>query len=123
MLRCLMAVWKAENVSFDASGLVQEGKTPEDILQEAMPAAQVINLSGCTVSQVLYYVDQGGVIFARGENQQPMLIVGYDEHNTILYDPITNTAIKKGLQDSEEYFSASGNVFIGYLKDGNSNNP
>ncbi len=123
MLRCLTAVLKAENVSFDVSGLVQEGKTPEDILQEAMPNVQVINLSGCTVSQVLYYVDQGGVIFARGENQQPMLIVGYDEHNVILYDPITNTVNKKGLQDSEDYFSASGNVFVGYLKNGNTNNP
>ena len=67
----------------------------------------------------LYYISQGGVVFAWGENQQPMLLVGYDEHNVILYDPVINSTYRKGLSDSEEYFSQAGNAFLGYLKDGN----
>ncbi len=119
MLRCLMALLKAEGISFDVSGPLSGGETPARIMQEAMPSAQVLNLTGCSVSQVLYYISQGGVVFAWGENQQPMLLVGYDEHNVILYDPVINSTYRKGLSDSEEYFSQAGNAFLGYLKDGN----
>lgn len=121
--RCLTALLKAEGISFDVSGPLSSGETPARIMQEAMTTAQVLNLTGCSVSQVLYYISQGGVVFAWGENQQPMLLVGYDEHNVILYDPVINSTYRKGLQDSEEYFAQAGNAFIGYLKDGNVNTP
>lgn len=122
-VRCLTALLKAENISFDTSGLVAAGETPQRILQEAMPNAQVLDLSGCTVSQALYYVSQGGVVFTLDENQEPILIVGYDEHNVVLYDPVANMTNKMGLQDSEAYFLGAGSVFIAYLKDGNGNTP
>lgn len=116
--RCLLGLLKAENVSFfDVGGLVNAGEEPARILQEAMPYAQVLDLTGCTLSQALYYVGQGNVVFALGENREPLLVAGYDEHNVILYDPITNTTFRKGLTDSEEAFLAAGNVFITYLKD------
>lgn len=116
--RCLLGLLKAENVSFfDVGGLVNAGEAPGRILQEAMPYAQVLDLTGCTLSQVLYYVGQGNLVFALGAGREPLLVAGYDEHNAILYDPITNTTYRKGLTDSEEAFSVGGNVFITYLKD------
>ena len=45
-----------------------------------------------------------------------MLIVGYDEHNTILYDPAANSTRRMGLQDSHALFAAAGNVFLGYME-------
>lgn len=116
--RCLLGLLKAENISlFDVGGLMNAGEAPGRILQEAMPYAQILDLTGCTLSQVLYYVGQGNLVFALGENREPLLVAGYDEHNVILYDPITNTTYRKGLTDGEEAFSAGGNVFITYLKD------
>lgn len=116
--RCLLGLLKAENVSFyDVGRLVDAKEAPGRILQEAMPYAQILDLTGCTLSQALYYVGQGSLLFALGESREPLLVVGYDEHNAILYDPITNTTYRKGLTDSEEAFSAGGNVFITYLKD------
>ena len=47
---------------------------------------------------------------------QAVLIIGYDEHNTILYQPMENSARKMGLQDSDTFFGESGNVFLGYLE-------
>ena len=41
---------------------------------------------------------------------QAVLIVGYDEHNTILYQPAENTVKKMGLQDSDTFFSSGGTI-------------
>lgn len=115
--RCLTALLQAEAISFDVSGLVMAGGSAEHILQEAMPEVRMLQLTGCGLDQVLYYAGQGSLIFAYGENQQPLLIVGYDERNVILYDPDTNSTYKRGLQDGEAYFAAAGNVFISYRKE------
>ena len=50
------------------------------------------------------------------ENYQSVLIVGYDEKNTIVMDPMTGTIYRKGMNDSTEWFERSGNKFIAYVK-------
>ena len=89
--------------------------TPKQILTEALSDDKVIDLTGCNVEQVLYYVNLKTPVYAV-VNNEAMLIVGYDEHNTILYNPDSNTTYKMGLQDSNAMFEAAGNVFLGYLK-------
>ena len=71
--------------------------------------------TGCTVEQVLYFVSLGTPVLAMVD-QEAMLIVGYDEHNTILYDPAANSTRRMGLQDSHALFAAAGNVFLGYME-------
>ncbi len=113
--RCLTYLLKTEEVSIDVEALLVRGETPRQILQEALENRQVIDLSGCSVSQVLYYVNLGTPVFAM-VGDQAVLIIGYDEHNTILYQPMENSARKMGLQDSEAFFAGAGNVFLGYLE-------
>ncbi len=113
--RCLTYLLKTEEVSIDVEALLVRGETPRQILTEALDGKQVIDLSGCSVSQVLYYVNLGAPVFAMVEDQA-VLIIGYDEHNTILYQPMENSARKMGLQDSDTFFGESGNVFLGYLE-------
>lgn len=113
--RCLTAILQTENISMDVEGLLAQGETPKQILTEALSEYKVIDLTGCSVEQVLYYVNMKTPVFAMVDNEA-LLIVGYDEHNTILYNPQTNTTYKKGLRDSDTMFAAAGNVFIGYIK-------
>ena len=99
----------------DVEGLLAQGETPKQILTEALSEYQVIDLTGCSMEQVLYYVNLKTPVFAMVGNEA-VLIAGYDEHNTILYNPETNTTYKKGIRDSETMFANAGNVFIGYIK-------
>ena len=48
--------------------------------------------------------------------QEAVLIVGYDEHNTLLYYPDLNVVRKMGRQDSNTMFEEAGNVFLGYIE-------
>lgn len=113
--RCLAAILQTENISMDVEGLLAQGETPRQILTEALPNRKIIDLTGCSLEQVLYYVNLKTPVFAIVENEAT-LIVGYDEHNAILYNPQTNTSYKKGLQDSSAMFEAGGNIFLGYIE-------
>ena len=113
--RCLTAILQTEGISMDVEGLLTQGETPKQILTEALADYKVIDLTGCSVEQVLYYVNLKTPVFAV-VNNEALLIVGYDEHNTILYNPETNTTYKMGLQDSNAMFTAAGNVFLGYIQ-------
>ena len=74
---------------------------------------EVLDLSGCTLDNVLYYVSQGKPVLALTEASDAVLIVGYDPQNTILFDP--DEGIRKmGINDSREFFEEAGNLFIGY---------
>ena len=114
VVRCLTYLLRQEESSIDVEDLVAKGETPRQILTEALTEHKVVDLSGCSVSQVLYYVNLGNPVLAM-VGDQAILIVGYDEHNTILYQPAENTAKKMGLQDSDTFFSGGGNIFLGYI--------
>lgn len=113
--KCLTAILQTEGISMDVEGLLAQGETPKQILTEALADYKVIDLTGCSVEQVLYYVNLKTPVYAVVD-QDALLVVGYDEHNTILYDPATNSTYKMGLQDSNTMFEGAGNVFLGYIK-------
>lgn len=114
LVSCLTYLLREEEVSMDVEDLIAKGETPRKILSEALTNHKVVDLSGCSVSQVLYYVNLGHPALAM-IGSEAVLIVGYDEHNTILYKPAENITEKMGLQDSDTLFSGSGNVFLGYI--------
>ncbi len=45
-----------------------------------------------------------------------MVIVGYDEYNTYLYDPVKKETYPYGMNDSTDLLQKAGNVFITYIE-------
>ncbi len=113
--RCLTYLLRTEEINLDVDDLVAQGETPRQILEEALNGRKVIDLTGCGVEQVLYYVNLNTPVFAMVK-QEAVLIVGYDEHNTLLYYPDLNVVRKMGRQDSNTMFEEAGNVFLGYIE-------
>ena len=80
----------------------------------AMDGMQVLDLSGCTLDEVLYYVSHGYPVAAVTKDG-PVTIVGYDEFNTHLLDPGAYEWRYYGINDSTALFEESGNVFFTYV--------
>lgn len=112
---CLDALLLYEGTPRNDAYLLSQGQTAMQILEENIEG-QVLDLSGCSLSAILYYISQKTPVIARVENNQSVLIVGYDEKNTIVMDPMTGTIYRKGMNDSTEWFERSGNKFIAYVK-------
>ncbi len=94
------------------SGMWDKGK-----LQERLGnSGTVIDLSGCTLDSVLYEVSAQRAVIAKTGNDTSVVIVGYDEYNTYLYDPATGETKPYGMNDSTALFENAGNVFLSYVE-------
>ena len=78
--------------------------------------ADVLDLTGCPLRDVLYYISRGYPVMAMTGQGSAVLITGYDGKNTILYDPKENRTYKYGMNDSKSLFERSGNRFITYIQ-------
>lgn len=75
---------------------------------------RVLDLTGCTLDQVLYFVSEGTPVLAKTPDGV-VIIGGYDEYNTRLLKQGDTELTYAGLQDSTAMFEEAGNVFITYL--------
>ena len=78
--------------------------------------ADVLDLSGCNLSDMLYYVSRGYPVMAMTGEGNAVIIMGYDAKNTILYDPKEERVYKFGLNDSKNMFERAGNRFVTYVR-------
>lgn len=101
----------------DVPEIMRTGSWDKQALQDGMgDKGTIIDLSGCTLDSVLYEISaQRPVIAKTGENSS-VVIIGYDEYNTWLYDPATGTTYPYGMNDSTALFEAAGNIFISYIE-------
>lgn len=95
----------------DVDTYLAQGYTPYEILSE-QTAGRVLDLSGCSVSMVLYYVSQGYPVLALEGGSNAELITGYDPQNIIVTDPLTGESSKRGMNDSTQQFADLGNLFL-----------
>lgn len=77
----------------------------------------VLDGRGCSMMQMLYFIDQGIPVAAYTENGGYLLLCGYDSYNVTIMNPATGETYKAGLNDSTEYFRRLGNDFICALAD------
>ncbi len=86
-------------------------------LQEALgDEGTIIDLSGCTLDSVLYEISAQRPVIAKTGDGTSVVIVGYDEYNTYLYDPQKEETYPYGMNDSTELFEKAGNIFISYIE-------
>lgn len=114
--QCVSAMLERESVNISVTALLGQGKTPKEILETTMENVTALDLTGCGLDEVLYYLSLGNPVFAMKSDTDAVLVVGYDSQNVILYNPLDNTLDKVGMGDAGEMFENAGNVFLGYIK-------
>ena len=117
MAVCLDVLLSDAGVSRDAAGMLKEGQSATQIMKSAMPDAQVLPLDGCPLSAMLYYVNMDSPVLASFPDGHAVLLIGFNELNTVIFDPKEKTAsvYKYGMKDSIRLFTEAGNHFITYL--------
>lgn len=115
MARALSAMLVHEGENVQVHNLIESGETPISILSRTLKGYDILDLTGASLTQVLYYVNLGNPVYAYTGDDTAVLIVGYDAANIIYFDPMTNTNSKMGLSDAQEYFETYGNVFVSYI--------
>ncbi len=89
-------------------------KTAYELLDNGL-GASMLNLTGCTLDEVLYYVSRKRPVLAMKDSDDAVLIIAYDAYNITVIDPSEHIQKKIGLNDGMEMFHSAGNIFISYL--------
>lgn len=113
---CLDLILKFEGVNRNVEALLTGGSSVVDILKDSLTEAQILELDGCPLSSVLYYVNQDLPVLAMLNDGRAMLVIGFNDLNTVLMDPQTGQVYKYGMNDSDKLFQENGNHFITYIK-------
>lgn len=113
---CLDTILNYEGIMSNAEYLMQQGSTVMEILEENLEDADILDLTGCELDAVLYYVNKDIPVLAMLENGEAVLITGFNEFNVVIMDPTDGTLEKRGMNDTANWFKENGNRFITYAK-------
>lgn len=114
--RAISAMLSLKGESLDVHTLLSQGETPLEILSGALKDVKVLDLTGCSVTEVLYYVAAGTPVYAVGANGEAVLIVGYDSAGIYVFNPLTGETNRVGILTAVADFEAAGDVFIGWVE-------
>lgn len=109
--RAETAKMKVENIP----AAIQTGSMDVAALEDAM-GKDVIDLTGCTLEEILYFVSNKRPVLA-ATAEGTVIITGYDDYgNLYLLKPGQTETYPYGPEDSKAMFEAAGNCFVTYLE-------
>lgn len=116
MVVCLDTILKLEGLELNTANMLERGESAEKILARNLKDCKILNLHGCPMDVMLYYVNQDYPVLAALENGTAVMIIGFNQQNVVIFDPLTGSISKKGMNDSREMFEKNGNHFLTYMK-------
>lgn len=118
---CLDTILQFEGISRNTEYMLQQGQNAVEILEDNLKNHVILNLKGCPMDAMLYYVNQDIPVLALKDGGESVLIIGFNLQNVVLMDPKTGKIYKKGMNDSREMFEENGNCFVTYARVGDIN--
>lgn len=108
-----------EGIMRNSAYMLQSGETIYSILESSLSECQVLDLTGCSLDAVLYYVNRDIPVLVMLQDGNAVLLIGFNEMNTVIMNPQTGTIYKMGMNDSKTWFKENGNRFITYIRNEN----
>lgn len=113
--RCIRVIFAREQIEVSIRDQLDSGRTVKQILSNSIPNATVLDLTGCELRHMLYYVNNDTPVYAMVSGTKPVLIVGYSSTHITIYDPEMNETKTISQEEGEQLFARGGNVFIAYI--------
>lgn len=108
---CTQMLLQAAQITTTTSEL--KGKSTLSMLKKYLDCP--VNLTGCTVDEVLYFVSGSKPVIAMTEHNQGVLIMAYTTTDVTWMDPNTMHQRRMSIHAAEEYFKRYGYKFISYV--------
>ncbi len=113
---CLDTMLAYEGVARNTEYYLERGETILEILGENLENARILDLTGCGLDAVLYYVNLDIPVLALLEDGSAVLLVGFNESGVGIMNPSTGTIYTMRNSEAVEWFQESGNQFFTYLR-------
>ena len=114
---CLDTILQYEGIMRNTEYMLDRGEMPLHILEEHLEGVRVLDLSGCSLDAMLYYLNQDIPVLVSLNDGNALLLIGFNEVNTVVMNPQTGTIYKMGMNDSAQMFQENGNRFVTYMRE------
>lgn len=111
---CVYMVLKQNHLDVTVEELAEEKKPVYDLMAEYME--KPMNLKGCTLEQILYFVSSNKPVIAMVEDDKAVVITGYDTRKLYLNDPDTGRRLTVSRTQYEKTFEEAGNRYVSYME-------
>ncbi|MCH5267565.1 MAG: hypothetical protein J1E62_04390 [Lachnospiraceae bacterium] len=108
---CTQMLLQAAQVTTSVSDL--KGNTIMKMLRSYLDTP--VNLTGCTVDEILYFVSNEKPVIGMLSGDHAVLIIGYTSSSVTWMDPITHSKRTTSIVAAEKIFKESGYVFVSYI--------
>lgn len=113
---CVDTILKYEGILGNSQYWLEKGQQAAQILQSYLEDYKVLELTGCNLNAVLYYVNREIPVMAVLKDQEAVLITGFNSSEIVIMEPSTGRLYKKGFNATIEWLEQNGNCFITYRK-------
>lgn len=113
---CLDVMLKYEGIIRNSDYLLAQGQTVLEILQGNLEDVQILDMAGCDLDAMLYYINQDIPVLALLNDGEAVLVTGFNEYNVVIMNPKAGTLAKMGMNDATEWFRKNGNNFVTYVR-------
>lgn len=110
---CLDRMTEYEGIVRNSEYLLRSRNTVLDILSDALEEDDVLDLYGCSLDSVLYYVNRDIPVLAI-TGDKAYLVIGFNQLAIVVLDPEKGW-YKIGMNEAEELFESYGNRFVTYV--------
>ncbi len=88
----------------------------EGYAAQYVPGAKRIDLTGCTLNQVLYIISKGMPVIMMPDPGHAVLLTGYDYDTVTYIDPDNGQELTVSMEQMDAAAAGGGNTFIGFVK-------
>lgn len=101
----------------DAAEELAKGKTCQEILDGISGEYQFMDVTGSSLTGLLYYLNQDIPVMVLYENGEALLLTGFNQFNVVVMDPVSKKLGYMSRSDTEEMLEETNNqVFTYYRK-------
>lgn len=112
---CVRMLTEYEDNPIDAAKEMSNGKSAIQILT-AYTKGIGMDLTGCSVEQVLYIIGKGTPVIAMTDSENAILLTGYTQDTVTYINPVDGSVNTVPAETVASMVAGSGNTFIGYVK-------
>lgn len=113
---CLDAMLKYEGIIRNSNYLLGQGESVLEILGENLEGYRVLDLKGCQLDSILYYVSSDIPVLVITGDGTAKLITGYNDSAVVVLEPEKGTLTKIPTEEAENLFEGCGNEYITYVE-------
>ena len=116
MAVCLDTMLRHGGVTRSTYNSLRRGESVADILMDALPDIKVLDLGGCSLESVLYYVNRDIPVLVILDDEEAVLIVGFNDQQLVLMDPHADELVRISRADAAAWFEEADNRFVSYVR-------